>query len=133
MTNPIPYKALCRQTVTLYHKHGDAITRRTVQAHFEDGAAQTTGKDGVRETGSFLLVVPAGGYMPPRQFEQTGAPEDAFTIDALDKVFLGDGPEITDAKAWAEFRPGMVDNLRVVRTVELKHYFGALAHLEAKG
>lgn len=116
-TCPVDY-SLCNQTVTVYHKEGDAITRTVHPRAFLDfRKTQTTDKTGSREANSFLLVIPG----------------DSQTVFVGDKVLLGQGPVITTAKEWAALVPVKVPGLVVVDYVDAKYWDGKLVHTEAGG
>ena len=116
-TCPVKY-SLCDQTVTVYHKEGDTITRTVhTRAFLDFRKTQTTDKTGSREANSFLLVIP-------------GASQAVFVGD---KVLLGEGPEIATAKDWAAFVPVKVPGLVVVDYVDPKYWRGQIVHTEAGG
>lgn len=116
-TCPVDYR-LCNQTVTVYHKDGDKYTRTVHDRAFLDfRKTQTTDKTGSRESNSFLLVIPG----------------DAQAVFVGDKVFLGEGPEITTAKEWTAFVPAKVPGLVVVDYVDPKYWNGKTVHTEAGG
>lgn len=114
--NPLTYKQ-CTQTVTVYHKDGQSVTRQVFdRAYLDFKKAQTIDKTGSREANSFLLVIP------------TNTP----VLTVGDKVMLGEGPEIP-AKEWGQFIPAKVPGLVVVDTVDSKYYGMELVHQEASG
>lgn len=114
---PVDYR-LCNQTVTVYHKDGDTITRTVYNRAFLDfRKTQTTDKTGSKEANSFLLVIPG----------------DSQTVFVGDKVLLGEGPEITTAKEWTAFVPVRVPGLVVVDYVDPKYWNGTIVHTEAGG
>lgn len=114
---PVDY-SLCNQTITVYHKEGDAITRTVHPGAFLDfRKTQTTDKTGSREANSFLLVIPG----------------DTQTVFVGDKVLLGQGPVITTAKEWAALVPVKVPGLVVVDYVDVKYWRGKIVHTEAGG
>lgn len=114
---PVDYR-LCNQTVTVYHKDGDTITRAVYNRAFIDfRKTQTTDKTGSKEANSFLLVIPG----------------DSQTVFVGDKVLLGEGPEITTAKEWTAFVPVKVPGLVVVDYVDPKYWNGEIVHTEAGG
>lgn len=114
---PVDYR-LCNQTVTVYHKDGDTITREVYDRAFLDfRKTQTTDKTGSKEANSFLLVIPG----------------DTQAVFVGDKVLLGEGPEITTAKEWTAFVPVKVPGLVVVSYVDTKYWQGKIVHTEAGG
>lgn len=114
---PVDY-SLCNQTVTVYHKDGDTITREVYDRAFLDfRKTQTTDKTGSKEANSFLLVIPG----------------DTQAVFVGDKVLLGEGPEITTAKEWTAFVPVKVPGLVVVSYVDTKYWQGKIVHTEAGG
>lgn len=116
-TNPIDYSKLFKQTVTVYHKDGDQITRKVHEnAFFEFKKTQNVDKTARKEANSFLLVIPGN--------EQA--------VFAGDKVQEGAGPEIA-ATDWTAFNPKEVPNLVVVSYADPKKYNGVIVHTEAGG
>lgn len=116
-TCPVDY-SLCNQTVTVYHKDGDTITRTVHSRAFLDfRKTQTTDKTGSREANSFLLVIPG----------------DTQAVFIGDKVLLGVGQEVTTAKAWTALVPVKVPGLVVVSYVDVKYWCGKIVHTEAGG
>lgn len=114
---PVDYR-LCNQTVTVYHKDGDTITREVYDRAFLDfRKTQTTDKTGSKEANSFLLVIPG----------------DTQAVFVGDKVLHGDGPEITTAKEWTSFVPVKIPGLVVVSYVDAKYWRGRIVHTEAGG
>lgn len=113
---PLDYR-LCNQTVTVYHKAGDKITRTVHTGAFLDfKKTENVDKTGSKEVNSFLLVIPC--------LEVCVFPED--------KVLLGTGEEIT-APQWPSFIPVKVPGLVVVKYVDPKYWNGKLVHVEAGG
>ena len=116
-TCPVDYR-MCNQTVTVYHKDGDAYTRTVYERAFLDfRKTMTVDKTGSTESNSFLLVIPGGT-------------QAVFTGD---KVMLGVGPEIAARGAWASFRPDNTPGLVVVKYVDPKYWNGEMVHTEAGG
>lgn len=113
---PLDYR-LCNQTVTVYHKEGDKITRTVHSDAFLDfKKTENVDKTGSKEVNSFLLVIPCS--------EVCVHPED--------KVLLGTGEEITAAR-WPSFVSVKVPGLVVVKYVDPKYWSGKLVHVEAGG
>lgn len=109
----------CDQTVTVYHKEGEKITRTVYakRAFLDFRKTKNVEKTGSKEANSFLLVIP-------------GAEVQLFP---LDKVILGTGPEITTREAWEKFIPAQVPGLVVVKYVDPKRLDGQQVHVEAGG
>ena len=113
---PVDYR-LCNQTVTVYHRDGDKVTRTVHDRAFLDHKkTENVDKTGSKEVNSFLLVIPCS--------EVCVYPED--------KVLLGAGEEITAAQ-WPSFIPVKVPGLVVVKYVDPKYWGGKLVHVEAGG
>ena len=117
--SPVDYR-LCRQTVTVYHKDGDTITRTVFHKAFLDFRKnQNVEKTGSSEAQSFLLVIPTQDNIIP--------------VYVGDKVLHGEGPEVPDREAWASFIPSRIPGLVVVRYVDPKYWGDQLVHVEAGG
>lgn len=115
--NPVDYR-LCNQTVTVYHKDGEAYTRTIHKNAFLDFRKnQTVDKTGSTESNSFLLVIPGDSQM----------------VFVGDKVLLGEGPEITNVDQWKKFIPSTTPNLVVVKYVDPKYWGTQMVHVEAGG
>jgi hypothetical protein len=111
------YSKLFKQTVTVYRKEGDKITRSVHKnAFFEFKKTQNVDKTARKEANSFLLVIP-------------GSVQSVFVGD---KVFEGTGPDV-DAAEWSAFNPKEVPNLVVVSYADPKKFNGVLVHTEAGG
>lgn len=116
-TCPVDYR-LCDQTVTVYHRVGDAITRTVHPRAFLDfKKTQTVDKTGSKEANSFLLVIPG----------------DTQAVFVGDKVILGIGPEISTMDEWRSFIPANVPGLVVVSYADPKYWNGTMIHTEAGG
>lgn len=114
---PVDYR-LCNQTVTVYHKDGDSYTRTVYTHAFLDfRKTHTVDKTGSGESNSFLLVIHG----------------DTQAVFVEDKVLLGEGPEISDSRAWAAFIPVKVPGLVVVKYADPKYWEGTIVHTEAGG
>lgn len=117
-SSPIDYNRLCKQTVTVYHKEGEAYTRKVYAKAFLDyKKTHSVDKTGSKEANSFLLVIPG----------------DAQTVFVEDKVYEGIGPEITTSAQWRDFIPTKVNGLVVVSYADPKMWNGAIVHTEASG
>lgn len=113
----IDYDRLCRQTVTVYHKTEDRVSRTVCdRAYLDFRKNRNVDKTGSRETNSFLLVIPG----------------DTQAVQLHDKVLLGIGPEV-GADGWAQFIPVNVPGLVVVQYVDPKYWGETLVHTEAGG
>lgn len=114
---PVDYR-LCNQTVTVYHKDGDAYTRKVFNKAFLDfKKTENVDKTGSAESNSFLLVIP-------------GNDQAAFVGD---KVLLGVGEEIASREQWAALVPVKRAGLVVVKYVDVKCWRGEIVHTEAGG
>ena len=116
--SPVDY-GLCSQTVTLYRWDGkDSVTRRVIDkgAFLDFKKVQDIGKTGSTEVNGFLLVIPC----------------EEVPVAVGDKVFHGEGPEVTAAE-WKRFIPSTVPGLVVVKQVDPKYWKGRLVHVEAGG
>lgn len=114
---PVDY-SLCNQTVTVYRKDGDSITRTVHDRAFLDfRKTQTTDKTGSKESNSFLLVIPG----------------DTQAVFVGDKVLLGEGTEIRSREEWAALVPVKIPGLVVVGYVDVKYWRGQIVHTEAGG
>lgn len=113
----IDYEKLCRQTVTVYHRDGDVISRTVCdRAYLDFRKNRNVDKTGSRESNSFLLVIPGE--------------TQAVRLD--DKVIAGVGP-VVDADGWAQFIPSKVPGLVVVKYVDPKYWGDVMVHTEAGG
>ncbi len=114
---PVDYR-LCNQTVTVYHKDGDAYTRKVFDKAFLDfKKTENVDKTGSTESNSFLLVIP-------------GSEQVVFVGD---KVLLGVGEEITNREQWAALVPTKRAGVVVVKYVDVKYWRGKIVHTEAGG
>jgi len=110
------YTKLFKQTISVYDQ---TTYKKTVyrNAFFDFRKVQNVDRTGSSEANTALIVVP-GAAQP-------------FRVG--DKVMIGDGPVLADARAWAEFIPAKYSGLVVIRYVDPKYYRGALVHWEAGG
>lgn len=114
---PIDYDRVCRQTVTVYHKDGDTVSRTVCdRAYLDFRKNRNIDKTGSRETNSFLLVIPG----------------ETQAVRIGDKVLKGVGPAV-DAEGWARFVPALVPGLVVVEYVDPKYWGDVMVHTEAGG
>lgn len=112
---PLDYSK-CNRTVTVYHQNADKTIARTVHpsASLDFRKNQNVNKTGITESNSFLLVIPG----------------ESVALFNGDKVFLGEGSEVTD---WASFIPAKVSGLVVIKYVDPKYWNGTQCHVEAGG
>ena len=113
-SSPVRYDK-CTQTVTVYHKDGDTITRTVHPRAFLDfRKTRNVDKTGAHDANSFLLVIPG----------------DTQAVFVGDKVMMGAGPADI---LWPSFIPAKVQGLVVVRYADPKYFGGQLVHTEAGG
>lgn len=74
-------------------------------------------KTGSRDGNSFLLVIPG----------------DRQTVFPGDKVYDGEGPEITGREQWSSFIPAKDPSVVVVSYADPKKWNGRIVHTEAGG
>lgn len=138
---PLDY-SLCNQTVTLYHAdltNGYQCTRTVFRGAFFDAKkVQTVDKTGSRETNSFVVILPSGWGGRPvwadaASMQPLRAEQGVFSVQAGDKILLGEGPELVDRAAWAGFVPAKTSGLVVVKDVDVKYWNGTVCHVEAGG
>jgi hypothetical protein len=116
-TCPVDYR-MCNQTVTVYHKDGDTVTRTVhTNAFFDFKKTQSVDKTGSKEANAFLLVIPCA----------------AQAVFVEDKVLQGVGREITTREDWAAFIPAKVPGLVVVKYADPKYWGERMIHVEAGG
>ena len=112
-TCPVDYR-MCKQTVTVYHKDGDTVTRKVYTRAFLDfKKTQSVDKTGSKEANSFLLVIPGDSQM----------------VFVGDKVMMGEGPEISTAAEWAKLIPSLTPGLVVVSYVDPKYWGTQFVHV----
>lgn len=103
---------LCRQTVTLYRKTGNKVTRTVVSDCFYTWQDSLTEEnEGNRFQRKCLLIAPCA-LLPG------------------DRVMEGVGPEVTAAD-WTQFLPVSVPTLSEVAYASPKYFDGRLCHYEA--
>lgn len=111
MSCPFDY-SLCDQTVTLYRRRGQEISRQVVKnAHFSYQAQQVTDQFGTRQETAFELIVPGEIDLQPG-----------------DRVYDGIGPETVD---WNSFLPVTVAGLAQVQYVKPCFWQGEVCHTVA--
>lgn len=116
--SPVDYR-LCNQTVTIYHWDGkETYTRTVIKNAFLDWRRNhNVEKTGSTEANTFLLVIPCS----------------EIPVAAGDKVYHGEGPDVSTREAWAQFIPAKVPGLVVVKYVDPKYWRDRLVHVEAGG
>lgn len=104
---------LCRQTVTVYRKEEDGVSRYLVNnAFYRYETRLTETEEGLRMDRTCLLVVPGNDFVPR----------------AGDRVFDGIGPETVD---WDSFLPVSVAGLSELNYAAPQYWMGRLCHTEA--
>lgn len=111
MNCPLDY-GLCNQTVTLYRRRGDTVSRQVVEgASFLYGAEQAADHLGTRRETPFQLIIPGDAQLQPG-----------------DRVYDGIGPEEVD---WDTFLPVTVPGLVEAEYVEEHRWQGDICHTRA--
>lgn len=104
--NPVDYR-LCRQTVTVYHRERDKVTRKVLEnVFFQRKRKRVVDKNGIQDHWGFLLIVPG----------------EEHNIFPGDKIVNGVGGE---AK-WSDLVTQCV-----VKWVEQEYWDGRPVHTEA--
>ena len=138
---PVDY-SLCNQTVTLYHadlSNGYQCTRTVFRgAFFDANKVQTVDKTGSQQANSFLLVLPSGWdgrpiWVDGASMQPLSVEQGVFSVQAGDKVLLGEGPELPTREAWTAFLPVKVTGLGVVKDVDVKYWQNKVCHVEVGG
>lgn len=113
--------SLCQQTVTVYHNDNGTVTRTVhYPAYLDSKKTENVEKTGSAESNGFLLVIPGS----------------TRACSVGDKVYDGEGPAVPETEIaawWRSFIPSKVENLVVVRYVDVKRWAGAIVHTEAGG
>ncbi len=108
---------LCTQTVTVYHREDNKITRSIYDRAFLDfKKVKSVDKTGSKDALSFLLVVVG----------------DA-DICSGDKVVLGKGLDISTDDQWRSLIPAKTPGVCVVSYIDKKYFNGEICHVEAGG
>ena len=116
--NLIPYHLLCKQKVTVYRLVDGAPVRQVVDGvFFEWQTTKTVDKLGQKQERTFLLILPGA--------EQTVYPGD--------KIYQGEGPELTERNAWSAFIPSKVPGLVVAKACDPITWQGKNLHWEVTG
>ena len=110
--NPLDY-SLCCQTVTLYRKTGEMITRKVLPGcYLSRQLAMPQAGYGKSMEKKFLLIIPG----------------NACPLQPGDRVFDGIGPACVD---WQVFLPASVPELLEVNFAKPCYWDGELVHWEA--
>lgn len=109
--NPLDY-TLCSQTVTVYRKTGEEITRQVAEnCHLSRQLSTPTGNYGKSMEKKFLLIIPRD-----------------FPLYPGDRIFDGIGPEKV---IWEQFVPALVPELYEISFAKPCYWEGRIAHWEA--
>lgn len=107
---------LCDTPVTIYHRQGDTVTKRTEPAcfyHYEDRLVPDG--QGLGFVRKFLLIQPGENPIYPG-----------------DKILAGEGPDVT-SDSWDTFLPENTPTLSVVTYASGRYFAGEIRHWEAGG
>lgn len=103
---------LCHQTVTVYRRVGEQITRQVISdCYYDWKVIQKTDLGGVRQETVFLLILPPD-----------------LTVEPGDRIYDGIGPEKVD---WNTFLPNRVPGLSQAAWVKPCYAGASLHHTEA--
>ena len=112
---------LCRQTVTLYHRSGQTVTRTVLRGVFvQQGRRQKPDVAGAKAGTMLFLVLPAA----------CGTPGTDYTLEPGDRLTEGEGPAVS-VQDWPLFVPDARPDVAVVEYVTPYTAGGVLHHLEA--
>lgn len=137
--------SLCKQSVTVYHYNGTAVTRTVhFPAYFEAVEKQTQELTHETERTEHLIVIPGSGdvcEVGDKVFCGVGAelptangqPPTGATGATGATGSTGSTPAIDYAKWWREFIPAKVDGLVIARSVSYRHWRGEVVHCEIRG
>ncbi len=113
---PVDY-SLCNQAVTVYRsKNGRYTTTVYKNAFIDYRKVESVDKTGSKESSGFLLVIPGNA-----------------DIEQGDKIYHGEGAEVTSREEWANLIPAKVPGLCVVSYVDKKYWQDRVCHVEAGG
>lgn len=114
MTGPLDY-SLCDQTVTVYRKDRNTITRRLIDGcYFAWEEAQTEDEYGIRRETKCRLILPG----------------DNNQVRIGDRVYAGVGPSV-NLQSWSTFLPVTVSGLAEINYVSPCYWEGEICHIEA--
>jgi len=104
---------LCRQTVTVYRKTGEEISRKVArECYLSASISAPTESYGKSMEKKFLLIIPG----------------DEVPLQPGDRIFAGIGPETVD---WQAFVPATIRELYEVSFAKPCYWEGELTHWEA--
>ena len=110
--NPLDY-SLCQQTVTVYQKKGEEISRHVAEKSYFSGSVSTpTEPYGKSKEKKFLLMIPG----------------EEISLQPGDRIFAGIGPADVD---WQTFLPVTVSQLYEAGSVRACRWEGRITHWEA--
>ena len=110
--NPLDY-SLCCQTVTVYRKVDQEVTRQVAENCFLSHSVSTPMEPyGKSRSKPFLLIIPGG----------------ALPLQPGDRIYAGTGPETVN---WDTFVPAAADDLYEVSFAKPCYWEGELVHWEA--
>lgn len=110
--NPLDY-SLCDQTVTLYRKSGEIVTRKVIaNAYLSAKISMPNEPYGKSKEKTFLLIIPG----------------ETFPVQPGDRIYDGIGPETI---AWQAFVPAAVSELYEISYIKPCRWNGEITHWEA--
>lgn len=110
--NPLDY-SLCDQTVTVYRKKGETVTRKVIaNAYFCAKISCPNEAYGKSMEKTFLLIIPG----------------DGFPVQPGDRICEGIGPESVD---WQGFVPAAVTEVFEIAYAKPCRWDGTITHWEA--
>ena len=110
--NPLDY-SLCDQTVTVYRKSGETVTRKVIANAYLSAKVSTPNEPyGKSKEKTFLLIIP----------------ENAAPLQCGDRIYDGIGPESVE---WQAFVPAAVSELYEISYVKPCRWNGEITHWEA--
>ena len=110
--NPLDY-SLCQQTVTVYQKKGEAISRKIAEnCYFSQNISTPTEPYGKSKEKKFLLIIPGD-----------------FDLQPGDRIYDGIGPEEVE---WQMFVPAFTDDLYEVGRVKKQQWENEVTHVEGR-
>ena len=110
--NPLDY-SLCDQTVTVYRKSGETVTRKVIaNAYLSKKVSVPNEAYGKSVEKTFLLIIP----------------ENAAPLQCGDRIYDGIGPESVE---WQVFVPAAVSELYEISYVKPCRWNGEITHWEA--